>query len=353
MRYVGGPYDWPTRDTSIQEVVAAKPEYIFQNHTHYDQMHQATDLTITAGAKLIGTVQHCDVTKRGAMQRGMDPGKVQCIFVQDPEGKPFSYFDSYFLYGADEGAIGSTPYGTFGTLPEEIPGLEVTALMSKHTQWRPNYQNDEGYADPCLDCYDVREAYVEPTYEGYTSHPEKPQNVPYQAVNSPPPGDIEGGNVAYLIKYGDFSMVIHGGSGPLNPSEPGEAEIRRGLQTFSTTYDQVDVELGTIVETQAFAQGLVDAARYAREIKAKVFFPMHHNNWGSLSAGRAIRSYTPFMKEMNKIPEDARPDVCYTIEDNMHTAWSFDVSEWVGANQPAMKPLGGPDCYAGPGLSGS
>ena len=347
MRYVGGPYDWPTKDTSLDEVLAAKPEYIFQNHTHYDQMHQSTDLTIKAGSKLIGGTPHCEVTKRNAYLRGLDPDKVDCILVKDAQGKPFNRLDSYFTYGqemADVPGLGLTPFGTFGELEEVPPGLEVKALLIKHTQARLNYVDEY---NSCFECYDLRESHVDPTIEGYTTNPEKPENLAYEGVYKFPPGAEEGGNIAYFIRYGDFTMVLHGGSGSLNPAEPAEKEIRKGLQAFSGMDDKIDVELGTIVETQAFAQGLIDARRYAEQIKAKVFFPMHHNNWGSLSAGEAVRAYQPFMDEMVKIPENIRPDVCFTVEENMHTAWSFETSEWVGANKGTVTPIDGPNCFTG------
>lgn len=312
---------------SLEDVIAAKPEYIFQNHVHLDQMRHAAYIATETGAVVVGAEEHCNFVKRDAMVKGYDADKATCALVRDSNGKPFTGMDSY---GSPVSPPIYTPWGEIGK-PESAPdGLEVTVVNIKHTQMRPYPDSLEGSKGHVVDL------------SPYQKSPPSAESV----VDFSMTQDYEGGNLLYLIRYGDFSLIHHGSSGSLDPLEPGQAEIKRALRSLGAE-DQIDVEIGGIAELQNYANGLIDGRRYAEEIGAKVFFPNHHGNWNPPATSDAHHYYVPWKEEMAKIDPSRRPDLCFVVEQTRNTSFGFTATEWAGDAKGTITPLGGPDCYTG------
>jgi hypothetical protein len=53
MNYLGQPTD-KTDYLSLNDIIALKPEYIFQNHVHLDQMRHAAKIAAATGALVVG-----------------------------------------------------------------------------------------------------------------------------------------------------------------------------------------------------------------------------------------------------------------------------------------------------------
>jgi hypothetical protein len=326
-----------TEATSLEEVIAARPEYLFQNHGHVDQMRHGADIPVRAGSKLVGSIRHCEYAKHSAMVKGLKADKVQCDLVRDSQGRPFTGFDSFFYYGDSPTALGFTRFGEMGRPDEMAPELDVTVVHIKHSAPRP-WPDD---LNPCLECYQPGEIVAPPV--DYVAGGPSPRSL---WVNTADFSGDDGGNLMYIVRYGDFTLVHHGSTSSLNKLEPGQADVRSALERVGA--EDIDVEIGGIGETQNIAQGSVDSRRYTELIKPKLFFPQHHTLWG-LPFGQAKprHFYGSFMTEMQKIDPKIRPDICFVVEDQMHTAWSFKTSEWAGNSKGTATPIGGPNCYTG------
>ena len=311
---------------SLDDVIAARPEYIYQGHVHIDHMRHAAEIAAATGAKLVGSKDHCEVTKRQADLKGIGAGKISCVPVRDANGAEFTGNDTYVL----PVELGTTPFGTTGRPDDGPPRLEVTAVKIKHTQMRPypdTLAGPEGY-----------EADLSP----YSDAPPTPQSALDVAMYF----DREGGNLLYLFRYGDLTIANHDSTGPLSSPEPGQAAIRSALQALGAQ-DRVDIEIGAIAELQNYTNGLIDAQRYAEAIGAKLFFPQHHGNWNPPATSRATAYYEPWRRRTAEIPADRRPALCFVAEANRATAFALRPSDWAGDATGAVAPLGGPGCYRG------
>lgn len=325
MNYLGQP-DNKTDYISLDDVIAAKPEYIFQNHVHLDQMRHASRIATATGAKLVGAEEHCNFTKRDAEVKHLS-GTVNCVAVRDSNGKVFTGGDTY---AGSPTSLMFTPFGTIGKPDETIPGVEIKVANIKHTQLRPypdSMVGNEGH---------------NPDVSPYMKTPPTPQSMLDFAMSQ----DYEGGNLLYLFKYGDFTLVHHGSSGSLDPLEPGQSEIKAALRSLGAE-DRVDMEIGGIAELQNYANGLIDAQRYAEEIGAKTYIPQHHGNWNPPATAAAAGYFKPWSARIAKISADRRPELCFIVEANRATSFSVTTSEWAGDNIGSITPVGGPGCYTG------
>jgi L-ascorbate metabolism protein UlaG (beta-lactamase superfamily) len=328
MNYLGSPEN-KTDYISLDDVIAAKPEYIFQNHVHLDQMRHASRIATATGAKLVGAEEHCAFTKRDADIKGLGSSKVNCDPVRDSSGHWFTGGDTYAGSPAEPAPL-FTPFGTIGKPDEVPPGLDVTVVKIKHTQLRPypdSMVGNEGW---------------NPDVSPYAKTPESPQAALDLAMTQ----DYEGGNLLYMFKYGDFTLVDHGSSGSLDPLEPGQSEIKSALRSLGAN-DRVDMEIGGIAELQNYANGLLDAQRYAEEIGAKVYIPQHHGNWNPPATAAAAGYYQPWKARIEGIDAARRPQLCFIVEANRATAFSINTSEWAGDHIGTITPLLGPGCYTG------
>jgi hypothetical protein len=327
MNYLGQP-DNKTDYLSLEDVIAAKPEYIFQNHVHLDQMRHASRIATATGAKLVGAQEHCAFTKRDAEVKGLS-GTVNCVAVRDSSGAWFNGGDTY-AGSPIEGPPLFTPFGAIGK-PDEMPsGVDVKVVKIKHTQVRPypdSLVGNEGHS---------------PDVSPYAKTPPTPQSALDFAMSQ----DYEGGNLLYVFEIGDFTLIHHGSSGSLDPLEPGQKEIKAALRSLGAA-DRIDMEIGGIAELQNYANGLLDAQRYAEEIGPKTYIPQHHGNWNPPATAAAGGFYAPWSARIARIPEDRRPELCFIVEKNRGMVFSVNTSEWAGDNVGQITPIGDPGCYTG------
>lgn len=319
-----------TPEITLDEVIAAKPEAILQNHTHLDQMRHASRIAAATGAKLMTTQGGCLFAKRDAAEKGLGADNINCDLILDDAGHPFTGIDTYASPYNGEGVI-TTPFGTKGKPATAVEGLDISAVIIKHSQLRP-YPDD--LSGPGMEPKPERLMYDPPTAEsledfGLTQ-------------------DIDNGNLAYLVTYKDFSLVHHGSTGSLNTAEPGEAEITSALQKLGAD-DRVDVEIGGIAELNYFANGFVESRRYSEAIGAKLLFPTHHNNWLPPITSEAAYYYEPWTAEMKTSTSPTFPEMCFVTEENWATVFSYTAGKWGGESKGAemVTPMNGPGCYTG------
>jgi hypothetical protein len=337
---------------SLKDVIAAKPAAILQDHTHFDQQHNAPEVASRTGADLVTDLGGCLFTKETAVEKGIDPSTIHCNLIRDAQGRPFftpdtwagGYPGAYSGQGLDVGPVHTTDYGDKGWPERPIPGLKTMAIQLKHSPsftGRPYPENLSGpNFDPARSANDIIE-----DYKG------NPDEVAQNIYNIYAPFDLEGSNVGWRVKYRDFSLFHHGSSGPTNELEPGANKIRAALESLGRN-DRVDVELGSVAEMTFFTNCnyFVDQKNYAGAIGAKVFFPVHHYNWYPHWLTNPAATYWPGMKETwaDGADEFAQfPRMCYLTEANYATLWRFKAAQWRGSQAGDVENLTGPGCYTG------
>jgi L-ascorbate metabolism protein UlaG (beta-lactamase superfamily) len=315
-----------TDHISLAEVVAAEPDAVFLDHVHPDQSRHAARIAVATGAVIVGAQEACDFVKRDATVKGLDSGRVRCNPVRDAAGKPFTGTGTW-ISPVEVPIV--TPIGTTGKPALAAGDVDVTAVKLKHSQTRPYPGSLVGPG-------------------GY-----RPDMSPYQEGSSPQSfldfvtsWDDDGSNLLWVVRYGDITFVKHGSTGPLDPLEPGAADIKAALRAPGAT-DRVDIEVGGIAELNNYVNGLVDARRYAAEVGAKVFLPIHHGNWAPPFTSEAATYYEPWKAEVGRIDAARRPDLCFLVEATRATVFDVRTGEWAGDARGRLEPLGGPGCHRG------
>lgn len=364
---------------SVDDVVAAKPDVILQNHTHFDQQHNATDVATRAGTPFVTDMGGCLFTKITAIKKGQDPAKLKCNLIRDAKGKPFFTPDTwagglpgiYTGQGLDLGLedllgpllksiplkllgqevdltafLRFTDYGEKGWPETKVPGLDKTmAIQVKHSPSFTGRPYPNALSGPRLNL----EQNIKDILEDYAGNPLAIAQSIYEQYA---PFDLEGSNVGWYVKYKDFSLFHHGSTGPTYGLEPGAKEIRESLKTLGVD-DRVDIEVGGVAEMTFFtdANYFADNKDYAKAIGAKKFFPTHHYNWYPLWLTNPAATYWPGVKKTwddGKTEAGAAfPDLCYLTEDNYASLWDLKANQWAGAAKGQMTPLTGPGCYTG------
>lgn len=362
---------------SLKDVIAAKPVAILQNHIHMDQNHNVIDLTIDGGIPLVTDLGGCLYSKVTAIKFGKDPAKLKCNLLRDSTGKPFFTGDSwagglpYLGQGLDLGledllgpVLSKLPLNLLGqkfdltaflrfndfgdsAWPEKpIPGLnEIRAVQVKHTPSFVGRPYPNSLSGPQLNI----DQSIKDIIEDYAGNPLAIAENVYRTYAT---FDLEGSNVAWVLRYKDFSIVQHGSTGATYALEPGAKEIRAALDKIGDT-DRVDLEIGGVAEMTFFtdANYFADNKDYSTAIGAKRFMPTHHYNWYPLWLTNPAATYWPGLSKTwadGKAEHgDAFPDLCFLTEDNYETLWDVKVDEWAGDAKGEMRPVTGPGCYTG------
>lgn len=325
----------------LADVLAAKPDVIFLDHSHFDHTHNLAEIATRTGAPLVTSLGSCGWVKYQALKQGFSPSKVKCNLLREPDGTPMNDADSYFTmpYGG-EGVLFSA-FGAKGKPERPLPGgLKDTAVLIKHTA---TFNRPPTYPDQ------ISGANINPqeSLDRISKNPPTPDML----WRTYAPFDLEGGNYLHKVTYQGFDLVHHGSTGATYGLDPGAKDILRSLKSLGDK-DQVDVEIGGIVEASWLnTDYFKDAKEYSKAINAKVYFPVHHFDWYSYWLTSPAVSYWPGMKQTwadgAKEAKGAFPDLCFATEKNYGTVWKFKIDEWKGAGQGKIKPMTGPGCYTG------
>lgn len=217
--------------STLDELVALDPEYVFIGHGHFDHSDTAGELAARSGATVVGTAEYCAQTR--AQAEAFSPGTViACRAVIPAAAAP----------------------GYTAEPPRLMDGVQVTALKHVHSAAEP--------PDPSRDVTNVVVPIPDP--ETVLLHPPGPA-----AFAHSPAGD-EGGSVLYQFRAGAFALTWHDSSGPLKEQAP---EVFDDLRALAPT----DVETGAVLGFNQLTNGLRDPAMYAAALCPKVYIPLHHD----------------------------------------------------------------------------
>ncbi|MGH2688112.1 MAG: MBL fold metallo-hydrolase [Actinomycetota bacterium] len=310
--------------TTVDDLIAVRPEFVYVGHGHIDHMGDVGHIAAATGAKVVASPEACQRAKSDAG----DAALVTCVsIIEQSTGRVFSGPPL-----SDPGLLppltdllglpwsGPTPWGAVGA-PEDSPaGVAVTVIKTKHSVTR------------LPDVADLRPPLLGPPDPTVIlTHPPTAEDVADFTHHA---SQEAGSTLAYVFRVGDFTLLWHDSSGPLATSaEPGTLEIRKALSGLA----DVDVEVGGIWEYHQITNGLKDPAAYIAAARPKVFVPTHHDNSFPPFSGPGRAYYGPLVAELGRIPEAARPDLCFIADpDSYRQTLAFTIPEWAGTTKGSV-----------------
>jgi hypothetical protein len=333
---------------TLGDVIAAHPEVLLQDHTHFDQEHNSAEIAAT-GVPVVTDTGGCLWLKTEAIKKGILPGLVHCNLIRDSNGNPFFTTDSWALGPyAGQGLLGLTPFGAIGHPTSPLPGgLTDEIIQVKHSPsfyGRPWAGEISGpVVDPLRSAQEIINA-----YKGAS-----PTEIAGSIYNQYAAFDLEGSNVLHKVTYRGFTLVHHGSTGPTSKLEPGGAAIEAALKTLNNPSDPIDVEIGGVAEMTFLLNGhdFTDQKNYSEYIGAKMYFPTHHYDWYPIWLTNPAATYYPGMKaawaQGNAETGGKMPNMCYLTEANYGTVFQWNIDQWQGTHVGPVTELTGPGCYTG------
>ena len=126
--------------------------------------------------------------------------------------------------------------------------------------------------------------------------------------------DPQGGTWAYQLRYGDFNLLWHDSTGPINEPNPGWEEVQTALDCFTGC---VDVQVGAIVGFNQPVNGLRDPRLYVEHAHPKVSLPSHHDAWAPGVGGGAASYETAWAAEIASLEHPPELDYLRDPEDDL------------------------------------
>ena len=231
--YIDSREDYPNRvPTTLNELVALQPEFIFIGHGHFDHADTAGYIAAVTGTTVVGTPEHCAQAQRDATNT-LGPGAtVNCVAVVSANSAPGSEVKELAL----------------------LDNVCITAFKHLHSA--------AVAPDPS---HPVNPPLLLPDPGTYLLHPPGPG--PSDGVGS---AGNEGWSMFYQFRIADFALSWHDTVGPLKENAPQVFDVLRALAP-------TDVQAGAILGFNVFTNGLRDPAMYIAAVEPKIFAPLHHD----------------------------------------------------------------------------
>ena len=267
--------------TTLEELAATRPEYIFLGHAHFDHAIDAGQLSILSRAPIVGLPTHCTQVKQWVELQGSDPSKVRCITAMSQKA----------------------PLGTIQHRPDLLRGVPITIVRHLHT---PYTALDKGagqtsVAEPGGPEYPCPH---EPQWEGFPQFPGTAQEVKNVFLNAVGVATLlvpnsDGGVILYQFRVGRLNITFNDSQGALDY----HPEVVKALKSLPPT----DIEIGSIAaNVQHNSNCLHDVRRYWEVLHPKVFVPIHHDAQDPSQEPAAY--WKPFLaEELGRMPAASRP----------------------------------------------
>lgn len=223
--------------TTVKELSALHPEYIFIGHGHSDHAKNAGVIAVQTGATVVGTPKHCAEARAEASSYAPSAPRIDCVVAVSQD---------------------SAPGEEVNTLTMMQPDVCVTALKHVHSAAEP--------PDPD---HQVNPPVPVPDLGPLLMHPPGPAAVTGAADAFANTGD-EGGSLLYQFRVGDFAVTWNDTVGPLKEEAPNVLGVLRNLPP-------TDLQAGAILGVNVATNGLRDPAMYIGALRPKVFAPLHHD----------------------------------------------------------------------------
>ena len=252
--------------TSVDELVALRPEYIFIGHGDFDHAADAAEVASLSGATIVGTPEHC-----ASIRDQAEDDKLPCVEVA-PEGAAAGFVKELRL----------------------IPGVQITSVTHVHSSFeRPEYA--DGGRLPCVHVWPAEDS---------LDHPPTPDDFMHLLRHLP---DARGGNVLYQFRIDDFALAWHDTTGKIQEDAPQVVDILRSLP-------QTDVHFGAILAFGQVTNCFRSLGAYIEALSPKVFAATHHDNFTYFLGANAEDLEPLVREELSRIPRKERPKLLYTYD---------------------------------------
>lgn len=263
--YIDSREDYPNRvPTTLAELVALQPEFIFIGHGHFDHADTAGYIAAVTGATVVGTAEHCAQVKSDAANALGPAATVHCVAVVSPNSPPGSEVKELTL----------------------LDNVCITAFKHLHSATVP--------PDPS---HPFNPPVLLPDPGTYLLHPPGPG--PSDGVDS---AGNEGWSMFYQFRIKDFAVAWHDTVGPLKENAPQVFDVMRALPP-------TDVELGAILGFNVFTNGLRDPAMYIAAVEPRIFSPLHHDFRFVTPEASGDDWKATMDRELSTMPADKRPEL--------------------------------------------
>lgn len=253
--------------TSVDELIALRPEAIFLGHGHGDHGELVSRIAGATCAVLVGTPENCAQFDAGVKALYGDERSLQCVAV------------------TEEGSAA----GQVVAIDAFQPDICITAFRHVHSDAVP----------PDPDRVPNIPLFL-PDPGSYIVHP--PGTPPYDTATGLS-GD-EGGSLLFQFRMHDFALVWNDTVGPAKEAAPDLFERMREIPP-------TDVMLGAILGFNIFTNGFRDAAMYAEAIQPQVFIPNHHDFIAPDGAQDDWQA--TFQRDLDGLPADVRPELRWIV----------------------------------------
>lgn len=261
-----------------EEIAAIRPEAIFIGHGHFDHAADAGYIAARSGAVVVGSETICSQAKADADGDPETSANDFCCMVTGTDTTP---------------APGTTtPVKFWADLPE------IQVLQHLHSAADPD---DPG--EPFIHIPNLL-----PYLQNLNTDPE--EIAAFVASQE----DEQGGTWAYHIRSGEFSMLWHDSTGPINSGQPFGDDIQTALNSFP---DCVDVQLHAIVGFNQPFSGLRDPRLYVGAAHPKIAIPTHHDAWAPVIGGGAESYEAEWRAEVASLPNPPEIDYLFDPQDYM------------------------------------
>ncbi|WP_232226816.1 MBL fold metallo-hydrolase [Algiphilus aromaticivorans] len=279
-----------------EELVALQPEAIFIGHGHFDHAADAGYIAGRTGAALIAGDTVCALARKRAADGPDQP--FPCL-VLGSDGEP------------EPGTV--QPIRIFADLPA------VHVLQHVHSAADPMDLLEGG--TPQLFVPDLLTYLL-----NLNTDPQEVTRFALTLTDDGGFGDPNGGTWAYHFRDGDFGLLWHDSSGPIDEGEPFAAEIRQALDSFPGC---VDVQVGAIVGFGMLTSAMRDARLYVEHAHPKLSLPNHHDAWAPVIGPGAAALEQPWRDELATLAHPPELDYLRDPQDFMQSrSFAVDAPRW-------------------------
>ncbi|MBI3028072.1 MAG: MBL fold metallo-hydrolase [Candidatus Rokubacteria bacterium] len=239
--FINNRQDTPGRTpTTLNELVALKPEAIFIGHGHFDHAELAGYIAAVTGATIVGAPEHCDMA-RGDAQAVLGPtATVNCVEAVSRSSAP----------GAEVNAL-------------EVLKPDACITVFKHVHSGVAAPDPTNPPNPVEPIPDPRDPVLFPPGPG-----------PSDGVSSS--GDGAAGALSLFYQFrvnhdNSFTFVWHDTVGLKEQAGP------LSLYDIMRALPLTDIHFGSIVSLGFATNGVRDIALYINAVEPKIFAPLHHD----------------------------------------------------------------------------
>jgi hypothetical protein len=251
--------------TDPDEVAALAPAAILIGHGHFDHAADAAAIAGGSRAVVVGTAEHCAQAQRQAGEKRLRARR-----------------------------LGSSDTGPGAIHRFRVGDIGVTAVRHLHSA--PSAPDLEDPHTPLV---------PPPDPSSVLANPPSPEDA-FDTISHLP--DEEGGCLLYQLRMPGFRLVWNDSAGPLKDQAPEVLDVLR-------TLPRSDLHVGTIQGFNQPVNGLRDPRMYIEALRAPVFVPCHHDDWGAPGVStNGSRYEEPLRAELARIPERRRPRVRFLTD---------------------------------------